>query len=272
MSIKSYLYLGLIGLVLTSCTEVIELDLEGIDPQIVIEAEVDATNGVAKVSLSQSQDLYDDAAFTALEGAAVHLMIDGNSIELGEESTGQYRITDLSIAPGQELVLEVAFTNGQLYTASAMVPRQAALDTLMVNQAPSLGGGFGNTSEETEPMYQLVVSWDDIPDEENFYRVKLYENDQFLSDAYLLTDDLLGEGGNITRLLLGQQFPKGTALRVELLTTSEGYFQYFSDLSNLSGGGGAAAATPYNPVSNFSGDILGFFGVWQVVEQTVIAE
>ncbi|MEO1711735.1 MAG: DUF4249 domain-containing protein [Bacteroidota bacterium] len=274
MSVKSYLYLGLIGLVLTSCTEVIELDLEGIEPQVVIEAEVDATNGVAIVSLTQSQDLYNDGAFTALEGAQVELFVDGTAISIPEESAGSYRAADLNLNSGQELVMEVTLADGQQFTASSQVPNQAQFDTLIVNPALGLGGGFGNPMGEgsDEPMYEIIVGWDDIPEEENFYRVKLYEDDQFLSDAYLLTDDQLGEGGTITRLLIGQQFPEGAELRVELLTTSEGYFRYFTDIANRGGFGGGGAATPYNPTSNFSGDILGFFGVWQVVEQTVIAE
>lgn len=274
MRLQAYIFVGLAFLALSSCQEVIELEVDSIEPKVVITADIDATNGLATVNLSQSQDIYEDGAYTLLEGARVDLLLEDSLFSLEEITPGAYALSGLNLLPGQQVQLEVELAEGQLFIASAIVPGQAKLDTVEVEESFGLGNmGTPPGGGSTEPMYGVIVQWNDLPEEANYYRVKLYEEEDFQSDAYLLLDDQLNDGTLISRPLIGQQFSEGTQLRIQLLTTNEGYFRYFTDIANSGGGPGAAAsATPYNPRSNFSGDALGYFGVWQTDELFLVVE
>ncbi|HNM26592.1 MAG TPA: hypothetical protein PKL15_14225, partial [Saprospiraceae bacterium] len=96
-------------------------------------------------------------------------------------------------------------------------------------------------------------------------------NGEFLSALYLLADDRLGDGTRISRPVIRESFERGDLLRVQLLSVSRDYYDYFTDLANADGRGLAAPA-PYNPKSNWTGGTLGYFGVWQVSEAAVRVE
>jgi len=241
----------------SSCEDVIELDLATSEPQLVIEGTLDAGTQIAKVVISQTNDFYDNAAPDKIADASVFLLQEnGLSYELIETAAGTYKAENVTSSIGEEFTLRVE-VDEKIYEASAKVPAPTSLDDIMVSEASSSslvnGQGEGNL--------MLTARWEDPIDIESFYRIRTYVNDTLQSAMYtIIADSFLGDG-EPQILPLRDRFMEGTKVSVELLSTNESYYNYFSQLSSIAGEGGAAT-TPYNPSSNFGESGLGYFGIY----------
>ncbi|MEQ1746686.1 MAG: DUF4249 domain-containing protein [Saprospiraceae bacterium] len=254
-----------------SCEEVIELKLDNTEPRTVIEANLDATLGTCTVLLSRTSDFYSDNNFEHLVGASVVLTgPDGQPITLNETSTGRYQAVGVSAKPGDLFALSIRTPEGEEYAATAEAPRLVPLDSLFVEKNESGGIRPGGASGPVE-NYELSLQWTDPAGEANFYRARIYRNGGFLSELYVMSNDVLGDGTLTTRPIIRQNFAEGDQLRVQHLSVSKGYFDYFSELANTDGRGLSSPA-PYNPKGNFSPPVLGYFGIWHVSEKSVTVQ
>lgn len=253
-SIK-YLTITLLGfLSLSSCEDIIELDLYSSEPQTIIEASINATTLTATVLLTESTSFYDSSEPTTLSGASI-LLIDDNGLNynLVESEPGFYQIDNIDILNATSFALSINH-NGEFYEASAVVPSQIALDSIIVTSGggPPLGG---NGSERVFAQFQ------DALDVKNYYRIKTYENDSLLVGTYTLIDDELRGDGEVTRVGVRALFEVENTVTLELLSTSKGYYEYFLQLSSQSGDGGSST-TPFNPRGNFTNNGFGYFGIY----------
>jgi len=258
--------------VFSSCEEVIVLDLNTVTEQIVIEANLNVTAKTCTVSISESVDFYAENDFDKILGATISLTTSsGSNFTLDEIGEGEYIGNDILTSPGEVITIDINIPDIPLISTSAIVPKLVNIDTLIVEEnTTGFGGGpgGGNNSEE---VYELTIEWQDIEGEENFYRIKVFKNGTYQSDIYALSNDLLGDGERLIRPIIGEQYALGDELRVELLSVNKGYYQYFSDIANGEGRG-FSAPVPFNPSGNIDQTILGYFGIWQVSEKTIIVE
>jgi len=252
--IKNIGVLVLVLLVFSSCEDVIELELESVESQIVIEATLDASSETAKVIISETNDFYDKSNPEKISGAIITLQGElGNTYTFSETSSGTYTAIDVFVNQGESfnLVVEV---DGKFYEAKTQTPAPVNLDSIIQSNFP--GGPF---SDEGDILLSAV--WNDPNDVENFYRIRTFIDGIFQSDNYtIINDDLAGDGEEITASI-AQGFNENTTVAIELLSTDEAYYDYFSQLSSLAGNG-AGSTTPYNPKGNFSNDALGYFGIY----------
>ena len=248
----AFLFLGL--LVFSSCEDVIELELDSVESQIVIEATIDAGNQIASVNISKTNDFYDDTNPEEISGARITLRNESAATyTLSENSPGTYTAANVLTNPGErfDLIVEV---DGIFYEATSQTPAAVSLDSIIQSNFP-----VGPFSDEGDILLSAV--WNDPDSEENFYRIRQYIDGVFQSDNYtIITDVLRGDGEEITASI-AQGFNENTMVEVELLSTDEAYYDYFFQLSSLSGEGGGST-TPYNPKGNFSNDALGYFGIY----------
>ena len=239
---------------MTSCEDVIELDLETSEPQTIIEATIDATTQTATVLLTKSNGFYDQDAPTNLSGASILLTDDtGLDYSLSETESGVYQMEniDLSTATDFSIVIDI---NGEVYEASAEVPSPVALDSIIVSSggAPPFGG---------DGSEMVIAQFEDAPDVKNYYRIKAYENDTLLAGTYTLIDDEFRGDGEVTSIGVRALFEVENTVTLELLSTSKDYYDYFLQLSSQSGEGGNST-TPFNPRGNFANNGLGYFGIY----------
>jgi len=252
-SIK-YLTTALLGLLsLTSCEDVIELDLDSSEPQTIIEATIDATTQTATVLLTESNSFYDSNEPTTLSGASI-LLIDDNGLNysLVETESGLYQMDNIDLSNTTSFALSID-SNGELYEASAEVPSQVALDSIIVTSG---GPPFGGDGSE-----MVIAQFEDAPDVKNYYRIKAYENDTLLAATYTLIDDEFRGDGEVTSIGVRALFEVENTVTLELLSTSKGYYDYFLQLSSQSGDGGNST-TPFNPKGNFTNNGVGYFGIY----------
>ncbi|NUO03037.1 MAG: DUF4249 domain-containing protein [Saprospiraceae bacterium] len=255
---------------LTACEEVILLDLDTATQRVVIEANLDAGKGICTVSLSKTSGFYDSNNFEKITGAAILLTTSGEAnIPVIQDADGHYSATGIDIAPGESARLRIELPNGQVIESETVpVPYPAPLDALMTEKVET-GGPSGNGTSEAH--YMLTAKWQDIPGQSNYYRLKIFQNDAFQSGTYILSDDRFGDGLPIVRPVIRQTFQQGDVLRCQLMSVNKSYYDYFTELANVEGRG-FSAPTPFNPNGNLSGEVLGYFGIWQASEKVIVVE
>ena len=269
---KSFLFASL--LLLLSCEEVIILDLDTEAQKLVIQADLNVTDNICTVLIHKSSDFYASNDFEKVAGANISLTTSsGNIYALEEISEGKYSGTDILTTPDETVSIEIITADNQAFTASAIVPKAVELDELLIEESAGggPGGGPGGGGGTGEKQFELTLKWQDIEGEPNFYRAKIFKNEEFLSGVYVLADDVLGDGVTLTRPIRREFFNLGDEIQVHLLSINKGYYDYFSDIAN-SDGRGFSSPTPYNPDSNLDNKALGYFGVWQVSEKIITVE
>jgi hypothetical protein len=258
--IAAFIFAAFLG---TACEEVIILDLENADPRLVIDAVVDVANQKATVTLTKSNGFYDTPTLEVVENATVTLVrADGTTLDLSHNGNGIYTRQNLTIAIGEALTLIVKDAEGQSYQASAVAPHAIHIDSLGRNSPPPTTPNTGN------PEVRLIVFWQDVPNVESFYRLRLLKNDTLQPDAAIVLSDLNRDGSSFSRPFF-QTLSRGDTATVQLLSIDKNSFYYFNDLDGVEGPD-FNATTPFNPRSLFTNDALGYFSIVYSDEITVI--
>lgn len=255
---------------LTSCEDVIELDLENAEPKIVIDASVDATAQTAQVILTKSNGFYDDINLDFVADAMVNLTLaDGSIVNLLMIQDGIYGAFGLNISEGDELTLTVIDSESNEYKATEIVPHNVIIDSLQIIETDDGGPGNGSPfNNDDVQYYRIFTHWQDVVNKESFYRIRTTVNDTLQGNLITLTDDINRSGAAISQPIF-QTFEGGDVVTMQLLSLDEGSFQYFNELSAVQGQG-FNSTTPFNPNSNFDNGALGYFSIFRKDEQTII--
>ena len=253
---------------LTSCEEVIELELENAESKIVIDAVLDVTTQNARVLLTKSNGFYEAVELDFVADAIVNLtLIDGTIINLPMVQNGVYFATGINVMEDDVVTITV-IDDEATYVATEKVPHNITIDSLEIiptdNAGPNGGGPFGGGDIQ---YYQIFTHWKDVENKESFYRIKVRVNDTLQTGLITISNDINRNGAAFSQPVF-QSFEAGDTVGVELLSIDEGSYRYLNDLS--SSGPGFGATTPFNPKSNFTNDALGYFGIVKSNVETVI--
>jgi len=246
--------------VISSCTEVIHIDLNASDPQVVVEAHL-AETGRVEVKLRRSVNFEADNDFPAVEGALVYLEDEfGNSIQLNEVNPGFYVSSLLQATTGTTYRL-VIYTDDKVITAEDRMPVAVRMDSLTIRPFRFPLEGIGDRPDSVN-LLEAVVWYTDPIQEKNQYRVLEFRNDTLQSIS--ITDDQFNNGKAIGLSLLNFRKPlrPGDKLSVEFQSISRPVYEYLFGFSGVNGG--PLASSPSNPVTNLSGTRLGYFSAHTV--------
>ena len=247
-TLHSYIFLLVLLPFLSSCEEVIELNLQENAGLLVVEGIVSSQEGESYVSLTQTVGFYDPNVFPGLEGATVQISdAEGLSWNLIDDTPGIYAHPDLVGQPGQTYTLTID-VEGEIYTSISTMPPLVMLDS--IEAEPFFGGG-------TDDLVLLSAYYLDPVEFENFYLFRVKENGTF-DDDIILNDDVLNNGLEASTSLFGAFVFRGDTVEVIMTGIDEPVYRYFTTLSNV-GGDGPALGTPADPESNISNGALGYF-------------
>lgn len=255
---------------LTACEKEIDIDLNSADPKLVIEALLDDSGRGAWVKLTQTLNFSDTIAPPVQSGAVVVLvrMSDNRRDTLQQLPDSAYVLPGYVPAQGDAYALEVTH-EGDFYRAVASMPTPIPLDSLVIEPTFGSGGLPSFTPERRNAL--LYAFYNDPPGERNYYQLQAFQNDTATTNLFLYNDELNSGGLQVSPVFV-QTYINGR-IRVELQHISEAVFRY---LTNLNTNIGQGSASPANPISNFSGDAMGYFKLFattsaefQLVEPTV---
>ena len=261
---KSYLISLVIFVLLFSCEDIIEVDLNDTEPQLVIEGTISNLDGPYQVRLSESTDFYDPGIYPPVTGAIVEISDDaGNREVLREDGEGIYLAENILGESGRSYNLQVS-VNGENYSAKSYMEPAVKIDSIKPEYFPD--AGF------RESGFYLHCYFDDPSDTTNYYRLRAYVNG-VMDEALYLLDDSFIDGNTVDYYLFFATYQPGDTALVELLSIDDKVYDYYLTLSNIvNEQGGGNPSNPANPNSNLTNGALGYFGALAIDSVTLVID
>ncbi len=258
-------FIILAALMFSSCTKIIELDLNTSDPQIVVDAQLsDDPTDKAIVKFSKTFNFSANNTFPPLSSAVVFIKnrTTGEVDTLKETSVGLYNGSKLVGKVGNTYDLTI-LTGGKTITASSTIPRKVNLDSISALKQSF----FGNTQISLIPRYVDPKGLGDN------YRFIVSVNGKVRKDIFTFNDEL-SDGGLNGRPLFGggsedDAIKVGDSVTIELQGIDAAGYLYFSTMAEGGGSRNSDSATPTNPVTNLKGAILGYFSAYTTQKKTI---
>lgn len=255
-----YIFLFLIVLLVSACEEDVVLDLNDIEKQLVVEANVSNEDTVARVALSYSQGFYDTPEYLYVTDATVIVSDDSGLTEmltLNEE--GVFVSNTLQPKFGATYTLLIDVDDQQIEVEEVLLPI-VEIESVVFIKNPFLGD---------DDSLNVFVDVEDRKGEADYYRLLVNKIGVVESDEYYLLDDSFGEDGIITMPVYYKNFAPGDTVVIELRHLSADIYNYYNSLSENMGGSFNSIA-PGNPESNLPDDVLGYFAAYSFDRDTVI--
>ena len=265
LTARSSQLLILIALLLFGCEKVIDVDLNEASPEIVIEANLSDYTNNAELKLTKTGSYFGETPIEKITDATVLIENEfGETFNLDEIEDGFYRTED------------VVFKSGVTYNLSVSVETEKYESSSKLNQVvliDSLKYYFDEGFVFLDAGYIVKIYFNDPPDENNYYRIKVFENDTLRNNTedLFVFDDRLIDGQSLEVNMRGVIFDLGDTVSIQLVSLDEGAYEYlktFQELINVNAG----SAAPANPTSNITNGALGYFSAWSADEKTVIIE
>ncbi|MFZ4544099.1 MAG: DUF4249 domain-containing protein [Saprospiraceae bacterium] len=262
-------FLGILSiLAITSCTKVIDIDLNSADPQYVIEAEITNEIQSCRVKISRSVNFSESNDFPTVSGAIVNIKDNlGNTENLSEIAAGIYESKTLKGIPGRTYFLSIQH-DGKVFSSQSTMPELVTL--LEIDFIKNGGFGGGGPGADTSARFTAVPLYNDPAGVKNFYRFEQSVNGK-RDLSILVRNDNLSDGKQTVQPLFsfGNEILRGDTLQIQMQCIDNAVYEYFYSLNASSGNGPGGGTTPSNPVNNISG-ALGYFSACSVSEKEVI--
>ncbi|MEM9721309.1 MAG: DUF4249 domain-containing protein [Bacteroidota bacterium] len=217
------------GLLLTSCEDVIELDVPESRPQLVVEGSITNTEGRQRIKLSWSTPYFEESTPPPVVNAQVRLIDNVNRNELlQEEVTGTF-FTDISGKIGNSYSITITLEDGRIYRSDpeTLFPVTQIDHIKVVREDPE-----EELDEEGKAGYKVLITAFVPPEERNFYRWKIYVNDTLENkpdDLAFARDDFVNEQV-IDVEIFSDYMRQGDSVRVEQMSITESYYDFLSVL------------------------------------------
>ncbi|NHN25278.1 DUF4249 domain-containing protein [Flavobacterium jejuense] len=257
--------IGLTGLFLTGCEEVVQVDLETGAPKLVIDASIDWVKGTMgneqKIKLSTSTGYY-SSSFPTVSGASITVENSSSVIFdfIETPGTGEYICDNFQPVIGETYTLTILL-NGQVYTASENL---ISVPNIEDNVIQNNDAGFGGDEVE------VLAKFQDNGSEENYYLYR-HKSNRVAFPQYQVENDQNVQGNQITMYYSNKDLVAGDPLNIKLYGISRRYYEYFKKILLASGNDDSPfpstpAAVRGNIVNqtNFNNFAFGYFRLSEV--------
>lgn len=260
--------LAILGLciLLASCEDIIEVELDSIPPRMVIEGIINDLDPEVQIKLSTTSDYFKPGENPAVRDAFVTITDEyGNITAFEETDPGTFTSNTLAVIANTTYTLEVQTTE-EFYQAVCTFPEKVNIDSLSYEPAPAY-------MDFEENAYQVSCYLQDPGQIKNYYRMKAYVKGDEISgnqSKVVFNDDFVD--GNVITLPWEQEgfFPMDTVV-VELQTLDLATYDYYRTLFSILDEG-LGNPNPANPETNLSNDALGYFGAFTISRDTIVIQ
>jgi hypothetical protein len=229
---RKLMFILLMTLSLSSCEEVVDVDLEQSDPRLVIEASIltvkDIPTNPQYISLSLTTAYFDENIPPA-SGASVLIADDDSRIYVFEEVDPGIYVNDNFIPEnGNTYYLEVVYEN-EVYRASETFIPVVPIDYVEQDNT----GGFGGEDIELKAYYT------DPPEPGNFYLFRFMHEELSLQ----IYDDEFTNGNQTFAFFSNENLSVGDVVNFEIQGISRRFYEYMFILRSQAGVGGGPFET-----------------------------
>ena len=227
-------------IIMTSCEDVIDVNVPNSEPRLVVEAFLDWEKGTTgnnqTIKLSTSTPYFDTNINNNVVGASVKVTNNNTNDEyvFVDQNDGTYTITNFVPIINNSYALEIVY-NGETYTAN-----ESLISVPEIKRTEqSLDGGFD------DEVLDVSIFWDDPIDQENYYLLKLIEE----GDLFPILEDDSDEFSNGNEMNEffekdkdenddQEEFNPGDTVNITLYGISERYHNYIQILIEQYDSGG----------------------------------
>ncbi len=263
---KAKLMIAAIAMIsMMACSEKIDLELDGMEPRLVIDARITDLPEGNRVLITKSTGYNADTSAPPMTGAVVRLSAGKSMWHLKEIENGEYVLPGYFRGEAPNVYTIEVDTGKEIVHAVSEMKEAVQLDSISVRPHPWLSD-----------HHELVVHFQDPPGQLNYYMWKIYKNGVLLTDtmrkvAFADSEMFSGRYVRVPVYLLQPEdgIPQpGDTIRVDKYRITEEYFNFLVATRRNSGAaGGPFVGPPSNIPSNFSNNALGFFMTASVSSQ-----
>lgn len=230
---------------LTSCEELIHLDLNAADPRYVIEGDLTDLSNAQIIKVSQTVAFDEARRYNPVENASVVVTDDRGRIYTFQHiGDGRYRAT---FRPREKGTYNLLVTiEGEEFRASSYVNPYIDVDSLGVVEDVI----FSDT------LYSVTLKFYDPQDEPNYYKYNISVNGEEFKFSRVYSDKF-NDGLYVTHQLSDEDIRWGDSVVVRRQIVDKPVFTYWNEVQSTNPG----SAAPANPTSNISNGALGYFSV-----------
>jgi len=269
-TIKYLMILSILIVLVASCTEVVDVELETSKQRLVIDAAINWEKGTAgneqTIVLTKTASYYEDEILYAT-GANVSITDENNtSYVFNETDPGHYETSLFVPQFDINYTLKITY-NEQTYTSTEKFYHAPNIDLI----TQSSDQGFG-------PAPEVIMVFTDLPGSVDFYKTYMINNRNGESETFYF-EDLYWEGNQGTIWLERRDFMVNDEIDCYVYGISERFQKYGEKLWNQSG----RRNGPFNtPPINIKGNCVnssqaddypyGFFTMSEYNHQTYVFE
>lgn len=217
MKSKWLIFVFLISLF--SCEDVIEVELNEVEPRLVIEASINwlknTSGNEQEVKLTLSAPFFDNVIPPA-NGALVSITDSNNTVFnfIEDSNSGIYKNSEFTPVINSSYSLNIVYNN-EVYTATETLKSVVPIDSIEQNNE----GGFSGEDIELKALYT------DPADEENYYFF------EFLSDltpvpTLEVYEDRFTNGNQIFGFYTEEDIEAGNVVRIRNHGISESFYEF----------------------------------------------
>lgn len=237
-----------LALLLLSCEDLIDIDLNRANPKVVIEADLNDLGSKQIIRISETVDFNVPIASKPIEGATVSIKDDkGRTFVFVDQGNGEY-IRD-NFKPEEKLAYNLTVNvNGEIFTSSTRMNEFVPVDSLAIKEETVFN----------ETFYSVVLKFDDPKSVPNYYKYDISINGGRFKFAYTFSDKF-NDGLYVSHQVADRDnsLAIGDSVIVRRQSISKAVYTYWNDIQMLNPG----SAAPANPTSNISNGALGYFSV-----------
>ncbi len=263
---KYFIYqtLFLSGILLVSCTEKIEVELDNAEPSLVIEGRLTNEPGIHSIRVSMTSPYFSDEPVVRVSGAEVYVVSPFDTIHFFEADPGIYQSAPwVRGYPGYSYMLHVKYENN-IYEATETMQKMVKVDSIKLYR----------TDEPWKNLSVGLYAWDP-PEPDNYYLFTVDCNHRLETDSLseiILANDRLFNGQNFSGVLV--QYLHASlrdTISLNLAAISEEYYEYLrAVLKETKFASGPFEAAPAPIRGNLSHGAQGYFSVEALSSKTVI--
>jgi len=225
---KKYIIIAM-GLFLISCEKVIDVELDTVEPRLVVDASIDWIRNTSgnrqKIKLSTTTGYY-NSDFPGVSGASIVITnsanTDFNFVE--NPGTGEYICNNFQPALGENYTLTISL-NGETYKATETLTGAPEIEDHI---AQNNNGGMSGDEIEITYYYQDNIN------EKNYY-VFSNKSPHIAFPQYKVQDDENNNGGLNPIYYSDKDLAAGDVINIKLIAVSKRYYDYFRKILNASG-------------------------------------